>query len=158
MEIGVPKETKDQEYRVGLTPNSVQALSKNHTVFVETNAGIGSGFLDHQYQQAGAKIVANAEEVWQKELVVKVKEPLKDEYQYLQPKQLLFTYLHLAADSSLTKALMQSGTTAIAYETVELANGTLPLLTPMSIIAGRLSVQFGQSRQGGHLGRRHCRH
>lgn len=153
MEIGVPKETKDQEFRVGLTPNSVQALSSKHTVFVETNAGVGSGFSDRAYQQAGAKIVADAGEVWQKELIVKVKEPLENEYQYLQPQQLLFTYLHLAADLALTKALMASETTAIAYETVELANGMLPLLTPMSVIAGRLSVQFGarylEKQQGG---------
>ncbi|PSB07888.1 alanine dehydrogenase [Pleurocapsa sp. CCALA 161] len=153
MEIGVPKEIKDQEFRVGLTPNSVQALSKNHTVFVETNAGKGSGFSDRQYQQAGAKIIADAAEVWSKEMVVKVKEPLNSEYHYLQPDQLLFTYLHLAADRSLTEALVNSGTTAIAYETVELDNGMLPLLTPMSIIAGRLSVQFGarylEKQQGG---------
>ncbi|MEN9518777.1 MAG: alanine dehydrogenase [Cyanobacteriota bacterium] len=153
MEIGVPKETKDQEFRVGLTPNSVQALSKNHTVFVETNAGVGSGFSDRQYQQAGAKIITDAATVWSKEMVVKVKEPLSSEYQYLQPDRLLFTYLHLAADPYLTKALIDSGTTAIAYETVELDNGMLPLLTPMSIIAGRLSVQFGarylEKQQGG---------
>ena len=153
MEIGVPKETKDREFRVGLTPNSVRALSKNHTVFLETNAGMGSGFSDEEYQQAGAKIVADAAEAWNKELVVKVKEPLKEEYQYLRSQPLLFTYLHLAADRTLTTALMKSGTTAIAYETVELDNGILPLLTPMSIIAGRLSVQFGarylEKQQGG---------
>ena len=153
MEIGVPKETKDREFRVGLTPNSVRSLAKNHTVFLETNAGIGSGFTDEEYQQAGAKIVTDAAEAWNKELVIKVKEPLKEEYQYLQPQQLLFTYLHLAADRSLTEALIESGTTAIAYETVELSNGILPLLTPMSIIAGRLSVQFGarylEKQQGG---------
>jgi alanine dehydrogenase len=153
MEIGVPKETKDQEFRVGLTPNSVQALAKNHTVFVETHAGMGSGFTDAEYHQAGAKIVTNPSEVWDKELVIKVKEPLPIEYQYLQPKQILFTYLHLAADRHLTKALIESGTTAIAYETVELNNGSLPLLTPMSVIAGRLSVQFGarylEKQQGG---------
>lgn len=153
MEIGVPKETKDQEFRVGLTPSSVQALSKNHTVFVETNAGKGSGFSDRQYQQAGAKIITDAAEVWSKEMVVKVKEPLSSEYHYLQPDRLLFTYLHLAAAPSLTEALINSGITAIAYETVELDNGMLPLLTPMSIIAGRLSVQFGarylEKQQGG---------
>lgn len=153
MEIGVPKETKDQEFRVGLTPYSVQALSKNHAVFVETNAGIGSGFTDEAYQQAGAKIVTNAIDAWDRELVVKVKEPLATEYQYLQSDQLLFTYLHLAAELNLTKALIEAGTTAIAYETVELSNGSLPLLTPMSIIAGRLSVQFGarylEKQQGG---------
>ncbi len=153
MQIGVPKETKDQEFRVGLTPNSVQALSKNHTVYVETKAGIGSGFTDREYQEAGAKIVTDAAQAWNKELVIKVKEPLSSEYQYLKSEQLLFTYLHLAADRKLTEALMKSGTTAIAYETVELSNGMLPLLTPMSIIAGRLSVQFGarylEKQQGG---------
>jgi alanine dehydrogenase len=153
MEIGVPQETKDQEFRVGLTPTSVRALSSDHTVFVQSNAGIGSGFSDRDYQQAGAKIIADAAQVWNKELIVKVKEPLVNEYQYLQPDQLLFTYLHLAASPSLTKALINSGTTAIAYETVELDNGLLPLLTPMSIIAGRLSVQFGarylEKQQGG---------
>ena len=143
MEIGVPKETKNQEFRVGLSPNSVQALSKNHVVFVETQAGMGSGFTDAEYQKAGAKIVSSAAEAWNKELVIKVKEPLKSEYQYLRPKLLLFTYLHLAADRDLTEALIKSGTNAIAYETVELDDGSLPLLTPMSIIAGRLSVQFG---------------
>jgi alanine dehydrogenase len=153
MEIGVPKETKDQEFRVGLTPNSVRVLSKNHVVFIETAAGMGGGFTDEDYQQAGAKIVNHAAEAWNKELIIKVKEPLKSEYQYLHPKQLLFTYLHLAADRDLTKALIESGTTAIAYETVELTDGRLPLLTPMSIIAGRLSVQFGarylEKQQGG---------
>ena len=153
MEIGVPKETKDQEFRVGLTPNSVQALSDKHTVFIETNAGIGSGFSDREYEQAGAKIVTGAAEAWNKEMVVKVKEPLNSEYQYLQPDRLLFTYLHLAANRSLTEALIESGITAIAYETVELDNGMLPLLTPMSTIAGRLSVQFGarylEKQQGG---------
>ena len=153
MEIGVPKETKDREFRVGLSPSSVGALSRNHTVFVETNAGMGSGFTDAEYQLSGAKIVPNAAMAWDKELVVKVKEPLPAEYQYLNSEQLLFTYLHLAADRNLTKALMESGTTAIAYETVELSNGTLPLLSPMSVIAGRLSVQFGarylEKQQGG---------
>ncbi len=154
MEIGVPKETKDQEFRVGLTPSSVRVLSdKNHVVFVETNAGMGAGFSDRDYQQAGAKIVATAAEAWQRELVIKVKEPLKTEYKYLQKGQLLFTYLHLAADRSLTEALIESGATAIAYETVELPDGKLPLLTPMSIIAGRLSVQCGarylEKQQGG---------
>ncbi|MEM7593387.1 MAG: alanine dehydrogenase [Cyanobacteria bacterium P01_A01_bin.83] len=153
MEIGVPKETKDQEFRVGLTPNSVQALSRNHTVFVEANAGLGAGFTDQEYQQAGAKIVNHTADAWNKELVVKVKEPLSHEYQYLQADQLLFTYLHLAAERNLTEALIKAGTIAIAYETVELDNGSLPLLTPMSIIAGRLSVQFGarylEKQQGG---------
>lgn len=153
MDIGVPKEIKDQEFRVGLSPSSVQALSKNHAVYVETQAGVGSGFTDQEYQNAGAKIVENAAQAWAKELVVKVKEPLPKEYLYLRQDLLLFTYLHLAADRDLTHALIESGTTAIAYETVELDNGSLPLLTPMSVIAGRLSVQFGarylEKQQGG---------
>ncbi|ELS05219.1 alanine dehydrogenase [Xenococcus sp. PCC 7305] len=154
MEIGIPKETKDQEFRVGLTPNSVRVLSaQNHLVFVETNAGLGSGFSDQDYLQAGAKIVAGPEEAWSKKLIVKVKEPLASEYKYITKEQILFTYLHLAADRPLTECLVSSGVTAIAYETVELADGRLPLLTPMSIIAGRLSVQFGarylEKQQGG---------
>ncbi len=154
MEIGVPKETKDQEFRVGLTPSSVRVLGENqHQVFVETQAGIGAGFSDEDYQQAGAKIVPSASDAWNRELVVKVKEPLPPEYPYLQSGQLLFTYLHLAADRRLTEQLMASGVYAIAYETVELPDGRLPLLIPMSIIAGRLSVQFGarylEKQQGG---------
>jgi alanine dehydrogenase len=154
MEIGVPRETKDQEFRVGLSPSSVRLLADNgHLVFVETGAGVGASFPDEEYLQAGAKIVPNAAEAWNHELVVKVKEPLSPEYQYLQKGQLLFTYLHLAADRHLTEHLMKSGAIAIAYETVELTDGKLPLLTPMSIIAGRLSVQFGarylEKQQGG---------
>ncbi|EGJ34341.1 MULTISPECIES: alanine dehydrogenase [Moorena] len=154
MEIGVPKETKDQEFRVGLTPSSVRVLQEaGHTVFVETNAGTGAGFTDEDYQRQGAKIVLEAAEAWNRELVVKVKEPLEPEYPLLQKGQLLFTYLHLAADRPLTEKLLQSGVIAIAYETVELPDHTLPLLTPMSIIAGRLSVQFGarflERQQGG---------
>lgn len=154
MEIGVPKETKDQEFRVGLSPNSVRVLCEaGHSVFVETNAGTGAGFTDEDYQQAGAQLVSKAADAWNKELVVKVKEPLKSEYQFLQKGQLLFTYLHLAADRALTEHLIDCGVSAIAYETVELPDRRLPLLTPMSIIAGRLSVQFGarflERQQGG---------
>ena len=154
MEIGIPKEIKDQEFRVGLTPNSVRVLSgQNHLVFVETNAGLGSGFSDRDYLQAGAKIVSSAAEAWSKQLIIKVKEPLPSEYDYITQEQILFTYLHLAADRSLTERLLESGVMAIAYETVELDDGRLPLLTPMSIIAGRLSVQFGarylEKQQGG---------
>jgi alanine dehydrogenase len=153
MEIGVPKETKDLEFRVGLSPNSVRVLCDGgHTVFVETEAGIGAGFADEDYIQAGAKIVLQPEDAWNHELVVKVKEPLAPEYPLIQKGQLLFTYLHLAADRALTERLIESGVTAIAYETVEV-NRALPLLTPMSIIAGRLSVQFGarflEKQQGG---------
>lgn len=154
MEIGVPKEIKDQEFRVGLTPSSVRILTEQqHQVYVETGAGNGAGFSDQEYQKSGAKIVS-ATEVWSRELVVKVKEPQASEYKYLRPEQLLFTYLHLAADRNLTENLINSGVTGIAYETVVLDDGRLPLLTPMSVIAGRLSVQFGarylEKQQGGN--------
>lgn len=154
MEIGVPKEIKDQEFRVGLTPASVRVITDNHhSVFIETEAGLGAGFTDDDYTQAGAKIVSSADQAWNREMVVKVKEPLATEYNYLRPGQLLFTYLHLAANRGLTEALIKSGVSAIAYETVTLTDGKLPLLTPMSIIAGRLSVQFGarylEKQQGG---------
>lgn len=154
MEIGVPKEIKDQEFRVGLSPASVRVCAdRGHQIFVETNAGLGSGFTDQDYIQAGAKIVPNSEKAWNRELVVKVKEPLPAEYGLIQKGQLLFTFLHLAANRELTEHLISSGVNAIAYETVELADQRLPLLTPMSIIAGRLSVQFGvrflERQQGG---------
>ncbi len=154
MKIGVPKEIKDQEFRVGLSPNSVRVLcDRGHQVSVETQAGMGSGFTDQDYSQAGAKIVPSAAQAWDQQLVVKVKEPLPQEYSYLSSCQILFTYLHLAADRELTTALISSKITAIAYETVQLPDGRLPLLTPMSIIAGRLSVQFGarylEKQQGG---------
>ncbi len=152
MDIGIPKETKDQEFRVGLSPNSVRVLTgQGHSVAVEAEAGQGAGFSDEAYRTAGAHIVST-KQAWDKELVVKVKEPLPGEYDYLQAKQVLFTYLHLAANRKLTETLLESGITAIAYETVE-RHQTLPLLAPMSIIAGRLSVQFGahflERQQGG---------
>lgn len=154
MDIGVPKEIKDQEFRVGLSPQSVQSLvQRGHQVYVETQAGMGAGFCDIDYAQAGAILVETAAQAWQHTLVVKVKEPLPQEYPWLHYPQMLFTYLHLAADRLLTEALMGSGITAIAYETVALPDGRLPLLTPMSIIAGRLSVQMGarflEKQQGG---------
>lgn len=152
MDIGVPKETKDQEFRVGLSPSSVRVLiDQGHAVAVETGAGQGAGFLDAAYAEAGASVV-KADQAWRQALVVKVKEPLPNEYDHLQHEQILFTYLHLAASRTLTETLMSSGVTAIAYETVERSQ-TLPLLAPMSIIAGRLSVQFGarflERQQGG---------
>lgn len=154
MKIGVPKERKDQEFRVGLTPNSVRVLQlHNHQVFVETQAGQGAGFCDEDYQKVGAIIVPEATEAWNQELIVKVKEPLPLEYQYLHSEQILFTYLHLAADRVLTETLINSGITGIAYETVALPNGQLPLLAPMSVIAGRICVQLGarylERQQGG---------
>jgi alanine dehydrogenase len=154
MEVGVPRETKDQEFRVGLTPSIVRELvDRGHRVFVETNAGVGSSFPDELYVNAGASIVATAAAAWERELVVKVKEPLTTEYAYLRKEQILFTYLHLAANRQLTEHLIDSGVCAIAYESVELPDGKLPLLVPMSVIAGRLSVQFGarflERQQGG---------
>jgi alanine dehydrogenase len=153
MNIGVPKELKDQEFRVGLSPASVKVLcERNHSVVVETQAGISAGFSDEDYVAAGATIAADATEPWAQAMVVKVKEPLSKEYSLLKPEQLLFTYLHLAAGRALTEKLMATGVSAIAYESVE-QNGTLPLLMPMSVIAGRLSVQFGarflEKQQGG---------
>ena len=154
MRIGLPKEIKDQEFRVGLTPTSVQALcNRGHQVVVEKSAGGGAGFTDADYAAAGAALVADPAIAWSQDMVIKVKEPQPSEYQYFRDDLLLFTYLHLAAEPTLTEALMASGITAIAYETVTTADGKLPLLTPMSIIAGRLSVQFGarylEKQQGG---------
>lgn len=153
MDIGVPKEIKDQEFRVGLSPASVRALcDRGHTVVVETQAGQGAGFSDDDYVRAGAMIADDAKVPWQQAMVVKVKEPLPVECDRMQSGQILFTYLHLAAGRTLTEKLMASGVSAIAYESVE-QEGTLPLLMPMSVIAGRLSVQFGarylEKQQGG---------
>lgn len=154
MRIGVPKEIKDQEFRVGLSPSSVRALTEaGHQVLVETQAGMGAGFADEDYTMVGGIIASGAEEAWIQEMVVKVKEPLAPEYPFLGKPKMIFTYLHLAAERTLTEQLLQSGVSAIAYETVELSDKRLPLLTPMSIIAGRLSVQFGarflERQQGG---------
>jgi len=145
--IGVPKEIKAQEYRVALTPAGADALVQmGHRVMVEEGAGGGSGFLDADYRAAGASTVRTAAEVWQNaEMIVKVKEPLPSEYPFFRPGLILFTFLHLAADKPLTLALMEKKVVAIAYETVELPNGSLPLLTPMSEIAGRMSVQVGMT-------------
>ena len=143
MRIGVPKEIKVHEYRVGLTPASVAALTAaNHDVVVEATAGLGSGFADAAYVAAGARI-GTVEDAFAAELVVKVKEPQLEECARFRDGQVLFTYLHLAADLPQTKALMASGVTAIAYETVSSATGGLPLLMPMSEVAGRMSIQVG---------------
>jgi len=152
MVIGVPKEIKSQEQRVALLPSAVYQLKKRgHTVLVETGAGIGSGYPDDDYARAGAEIIASHAEVFERAgLVVKVKEPLPEEYPLLRPRQILFTYLHLAANRTLTEALAASGVTAIAYETVEV-NRRLPLLEPMSEIAGRMSVIVG-----GYFLAKHC--
>ena len=145
MKIGVPKEIKILEYRVGMTPSGVKELaSDGHEVFVETNAGMGIGMTDQDYKNAGATIMATAKEVFDiAELVVKVKEPQLKECEMLRKDQVLFTYLHLAADPDQAAALVKSGVTAIAYETVTASDGSLPLLTPMSEVAGRLSIQAG---------------
>ncbi len=143
MIIGVPKEIKDNEYRVSMTPAGTHELvDAGHTVLVETGAGEGSHFSDSDYEAAGAKIVSR-DEAWGAEMVIKVKEPLPDEYQFLRPDLLLFTYLHLAANEKLTKTMLKSGVTGVAYETVELPDGSLPLLIPMSEVAGRMSIQIG---------------
>jgi len=145
MKIGVPKEIKTLEFRVGMTPSGAQeVIADGHEVIVETNAGAGIGETDAAYEAAGATVVATAEEVFAAaEMIVKVKEPQLNECAMLRPDQVLFTYLHLAADPEQTKALVESGTTAIAYETVTADDGSLPLLTPMSEVAGRLSIQCG---------------
>lgn len=144
MRIGVPKEIKNNENRVAITPAGVVALVKaGHEVFIEKDAGTGSNFTNDGYMTAGALIVEDARSVWESsEMIMKVKEPIPEEYQYFRKDLILFTYLHLAADSTLTKALKDSGVLAIAYETVSV-NGTLPLLTPMSEIAGRMAAQIG---------------
>jgi alanine dehydrogenase len=154
--VGVVKEIKPQERRVALTPAGALELSRaGHEVLVEAGAGAGSGFADAAYVEAGARIVAEAAEVWREaELLLKVKEPIAPEYELLNPDAVLFTYLHLAPDPALTSALIESGTTAIAYETVTDERGGLPLLAPMSEIAGRLATQAGayflQAPNGGN--------
>ena len=145
MRIGVPKEIKVHEYRVGLVPAGVRELTAaGHQVLIESGAGSGIGVDDAQYRAAGAAIAANAAEVFQQaDMVVKVKEPQARECEMLRSGQLLFTYLHLAADPAQAQGIMKSGATAIAYETVTAPNGSLPLLTPMSEVAGRMSIQVG---------------
>lgn len=145
MIIGVPKELKDNEYRVGLVPAGVKALhDQGHRVLVEQRAGSGSGISDVEYVMAGAEIVNSAPEVWAAaEMIVKVKEPIAPEYGLMREGQILFTYLHLAPNVELTQALLQNRITGIAYETIRNARGELPLLTPMSEIAGRMSIQVG---------------
>jgi alanine dehydrogenase len=145
MKIGIPKEIKQGEYRVATTPGGVKELCQlGHQVLVEKNAGAGSGFTDEDYQKAGASIVDTAEEVYANSiLIVKVKEPLAREYSLLKEEHILFTYLHLASSLPLTHALMKSGATCIAYETVEKSDRSLPLLAPMSEVAGRMATQQG---------------
>lgn len=145
MKIGLPKEIKDNEYRVGLTPAGVQALAHaGHDVYVQKTAGEGSGFSDEQYVKAGAQMLETADDVWQTgDMIVKVKEPVAPEYPRMRENQLLFTYLHLAPEFELTKQMLERKVTGVAYETITDAAGRLPLLTPMSEVAGRMSVQVG---------------
>ncbi|QYO67097.1 alanine dehydrogenase [Leptolyngbya sp. 7M] len=145
MKIGLPKEIKDNEYRVGLTPAGVHALvGAGHQVFVQKTAGEGSGFSDDQYKGAGATLVETADDAWgEGDMVVKVKEPIAPEYPRMRENQLLFTYLHLAPEFELTKQMMERNVTGVAYETITDMHGKLPLLTPMSEVAGRMSVQVG---------------
>ncbi|MDQ0858082.1 alanine dehydrogenase [Bacillus sp. V2I10] len=144
MKIGIPKEVKNNENRVAMTPAGVIPLIQaGHDVYIEQNAGEGSGFPDHQYIEAGARIVPSPEEAWSMDMVMKVKEPLPSEYQHFREGLILFTYLHLAAESELTRALIDRKVVGIAYETVQLPNRSLPLLTPMSEVAGRMASQIG---------------
>ncbi len=143
MKIGLPKEIKDNEYRVGLTPAGVQALvMAGHTLYVQHSAGEGSGFTDEQYVKAGAEIIDSADDVWAAgDMIVKVKEPIAPEYPRMRENQLLFTYLHLAPELELTKQMLERKVSGVAYETITDRHGRLPLLTPMSEVAGRMSVQ-----------------
>jgi alanine dehydrogenase len=145
MKIGIPREIKNHEYRVAITPAGVHELvSRGHEVIIETEAGSGSSFSDTDYKAAGAQIITSADEVWEAaDLLLKVKEPIAEEYSRLRTGQVLFTYLHLAASKPCTDALLASGTTSIAYETVTGRDGSLPLLAPMSEVAGRLAPQAG---------------
>jgi alanine dehydrogenase len=143
--IGVPREQKSDEYRVAMIPVGVEELTRaGHTVLIQSGAGLGSGISDDQYAEQGAELVSRAEDIWKRsDLVVKVKEPLPSEWPLLRAGQSVFTYFHFAADRALTDAVLKSGITAIAYETIRIPNGTLPLLTPMSEVAGRMSIQQG---------------
>jgi alanine dehydrogenase len=144
MIIGLPKEVKDDEYRVAMMPGGVrQLVESGHQVLVESGAGKESGFGDDEYKRVGARLVSTAGETWDADLVVKVKEPQPSEYEHMHPDLVLFTYLHLAAERDLTLEMLQRGVTAIAYETVECPDGSLPLLVPMSEVAGRMAVQVG---------------
>jgi len=145
MIVGVPKEIKPDEYRVAMVPAGVEELTRaGHSVLIQSGAGAGSGIPDEQYAANGAQIVATPAEVWARaDLIVKVKEPLGEEWPHMRHGQTVFTYFHFAADEHLTRAVMKSGITAVAYETIRDAKGTLPLLTPMSEVAGRMSIQEG---------------
>ncbi|HEY3001586.1 MAG TPA: alanine dehydrogenase [Kribbellaceae bacterium] len=157
MKVGVPKEVKNHEYRVAITPAGVHEFARHgHEVLIERGAGVGSSIADDEYVAAGARIIESADDVWaDAELVLKVKEPVEQEYHRMRREQVLFTYLHLAASRDCTAALLKSGITGIAYETVQLPDGSLPLLAPMSEVAGRLAPQAGAyhlMRSGGGRG------
>src|SRR3954454_20165510 len=157
VKVGIPREVKNHEYRVAITPAGVRELQRNsHDVFVETGAGLGSSISDDEYTAAGAKILPTADAVWGTgDLILKVKEPVAEEYHRMREGQTLFTYLHLAASKECTDALLDRKVTGIAYETVELGDGSLPLLAPMSEVAGRLAPQVGAyhlMRSGGGRG------
>lgn len=145
MKIGVPKEIKVQEYRVGLTPEGVDALCKQgHQIYLQSTAGEGSGFSDEAYKTAGAAILDTAQQVYEiADMIIKVKEPLAAEYPLIKSGQILFTYFHFAASKELTEAMIKSNSVCIAYETVELSDGSLPLLIPMSEVAGRMAINVG---------------
>jgi len=145
MIIGIPKEIKNNESRVGMTPAGVYELIKNnHQVYIQKDAGFGSGFFDKDYENVGAKVLDSIEAVYEKaEMIVKVKEPIAEEYALITPNQVVFTYFHFASSEPLTKAMIKSGAVCIAYETVEAPDGSLPLLTPMSEVAGRMAIQQG---------------
>lgn len=144
MKIGIPKEIKNNENRVAMTPAGVVTLTNaGHEVYIETGAGLGSSFTDADYVAAGAHIVEAAKDAWAQEMIMKVKEPVASEYDYFYEGQILFTYLHLAPELELTQALLNKKVVGIAYETVQLANGSLPLLTPMSEVAGKMATQIG---------------
>src|ERR1700712_1124939 len=146
MIVGVPTETKTREYRIGINPGGVLMLTRRgHEVRVQRGAGVGSGISDAELERAGARLVDSAEEVWAADMVLKVKEPLPSEFRFFRRGLILFTYLHLAAEPALTHALIAGGVRAIAYETVQRADGSLPLLRPMSEVAGRMAVQVGAS-------------
>jgi alanine dehydrogenase len=142
--VGIPKEIKNRENRVGIVPAGVRAfVAQGHKVLVQKGAGVGSGISDEQFRTAGATLVDTAADVWSADMVMKVKEPLADEFKYLRPNLILFTYLHLAAEKKLTEELVEKKVTGIAYETIQESDNSLPLLRPMSEVAGRMSIQIG---------------
>ena len=154
MIIGIPKEVKNKENRVGVVPGGVEVLVKaGHQVNIEKDAGLGAGITNEKYEAAGAKIIDSADELWASaDMVMKVKEPIAEEYHRLREGLILYTYLHLAAEPALTKALVDAGVSAVAYETIELDDRSLPLLKPMSEVAGRMATQVGANCLEKHNG------